>query len=109
MRRFESLLLFSPELSPETRNETLTGFKDIIRREGGTLLVEDIWGMRDLAYPVKKQMRGWYTRLEYAAPPAAIAEFERNIRINEGVFKFLTVKLGDEVAPVGDGEEEAAA
>ncbi|MDR2669564.1 MAG: 30S ribosomal protein S6 [Desulfovibrio sp.] len=107
MRRFETLLLFSPELSSESRNATLAGFKDIIAREGGTLTAEDNWGMRDLAYPVKKQMRGWYTRLEYLAPPAAIAEFERNIRISEDVFKFLTVKLDDTGVPAGN-EEDAA-
>jgi small subunit ribosomal protein S6 len=107
MRRFETLLLFSPELSSESRNATLAAFKDIIAREGGTLTAEDNWGMRDLAYPVRKQMRGWYTRLEYLAPPTAIAEFERNIRISEDVFKFLTVKLDDTGAPAGN-EEDAA-
>ncbi|MDR1947574.1 MAG: 30S ribosomal protein S6 [Desulfovibrio sp.] len=106
MRRFETLLLFSPELSTESRNGVLGGFKDIIGREGGTLLAEDNWGMRDLAYPVKKQMRGWYTRLEYAAPPTMIAEFERNIRISEDVFKFLTVKLDDAGVPAGNEKEE---
>jgi small subunit ribosomal protein S6 len=109
MRRFETLLLFSPELSTESRNATLAGFKDIIGREGGTLTAEDNWGMRDLAYPVKKQMRGWYTRLEYLAPPTAIVEFERNIRISENVFKFLTVKLDDAGVPAGGEKEEDAA
>lgn len=102
MRKFETLLLLSPELSTDTRKELLEGFKAVIDREGGKVLVEDQWGMRDLAYPVQKQMRGFYARLEYAAPGALVAELERNIRIAEGVFKFLTVKLADEV------EEEAA-
>ncbi len=51
--------------------------------------------MRDLAYPVEKQMRGYYVRLEYAAKPETIAELERIIRISEGIFKFITVRLAD--------------
>ena len=100
MRKFETLLLLSPELSTDARAELMNGFKAIVEREGGKVLLEDNWGMRDLAYPVKKQMRGYYVRLEYAAPAPLIAELERNIRIAEGVFKFLTVKLADEVEEV---------
>ena len=100
MRKFETLLLLSPELSTEARNTLLEGLKAIIEREGGRILLEDVWGMRDLAYPVKKQMRGFYIRLEYAAPGTLIAEFERNVRITEGVFKFVTVKLADAVEEV---------
>lgn len=103
MRKFETLLLLSPELTTDARTALLESFKAVIEREGGKMLTEDHWGMRDLAYPVQKQMRGYYVRLEYAGPGALIAELERNVRIAEGVFKFLTVKLQDEL-----DEEEAA-
>ena len=100
MRKFETLLLLSPELSTEVRTALIDGFKAVIEREGGKLLQEDNRGMRDLAYPANKQMRGWYVRLEYAAPGALVAELERNIRIAEGVFKFISVKLADEIEEV---------
>ena len=102
MRKFETLLLLSPELSAEAREALLAGFTAVIEREQGAMLATDHWGMRDLAYPVKKQMRGYYVRLEYAAPGALIAELERNIRIADGVFKFLSVRLADDI------DEEAA-
>ena len=60
----------------------------------------DHWGMRDLAYPVRKQMRGYFVRLEYVAPGDTVAELERVIRISDGVFKFITVKLADTVEEV---------
>ena len=97
MRRFENLLLLSPELSTVGRTALLNSFKAVIEREGGKVLAEDHWGMRDLAYPVKKQMRGYYVRLEFAGPGAIVAELERNIRISDGIFKFVTVKLEDNV------------
>ncbi len=93
MRKFETLLLLSPELSTEARDALLASLTAVIEREQGTITVADHWGMRDLAYPVKKQMRGYYVRLEYLAPGSTVAELERNLRISDGVFKFLTVKL----------------
>lgn len=104
MRRFETLLLFSPELSAENRESLLKGIVGIIGREGGKLVEMDQWGMRDLAYPVRKQMRGYYVLLVYEGPGSLVAELERNLRITEGIFKFLTVRLDDESAAP---EEEA--
>jgi small subunit ribosomal protein S6 len=97
MRKFETLLLLSPELSSESRDALLESLTAVIEREGGAMLQTDHWGTRDLAYPVRKQMRGYYVRLEYTAPPQLIAELERNIRIAVGIFKFVSVKLADDV------------
>lgn len=98
MRKFETLLLLSPELSAESREGILAALTGIIEREGGKPVEVDQWGMRDLAYPVHKLMRGFYVRLVYEAPAALVAELERNIRITDGIFKFITVKLADEAA-----------
>lgn len=106
MRRFETLLLFSPELSAENRESILKGLTAIIEREGGKIVEIDQWGMRDLAYPVRKQMRGFYVRLVYEGPGALVAELERNLRITEGIFKFLTVRLDEDA---GDEVEEEVA
>ena len=97
MRKFETLLLLSPELAADAREALLASLTAVVEREKGKLLAADHWGMRDLAYPVQKQMRGYYVRLEYAAPGALVAELERNIRIADGIFKFTTVKLADQV------------
>ncbi len=97
MRKYETLLLLSPELVADARETLLTTMVAIVEREGGRMLATDHWGMRDLAYPVNKQMRGYYVRLEYAGPSPLVAELERNIRIAEGIFKFTTVKLADSV------------
>ncbi len=102
MRKYETLLLLSPELASDARTALLESLKAVVEREGGKMTAEDHWGMRDLAYPVRKQMRGYYVRLEYAGPAPLVAELERNIRIADGIFKFVSVKLAD-VA-----EEEAA-
>lgn len=98
MRKFETLLLLSPELSAENREGILNALTTVIEREKGVMLEVDHWGMRDLAYPVRKQMRGYYVRLVYEGPASLVAELERNIRITDGIYKFVTVKLADEAA-----------
>lgn len=95
MRRFETLLLLSPELNADTREALLGTLTGVVEREQGKMITVDQWGMRDLAYPVRKQMRGFYVRLEYLAPNATVAELERNIRISDGIFKFISVRLAD--------------
>lgn len=100
MRKFETLLLLSPELSAENREGLLAALGGVIEREKGVMEEVDQWGMRDLAYPVRKQMRGYYVRLVYNGPAALVAELERNIRITDGIFKFVTVKLADEAGEV---------
>ena len=95
MRRFETLLLLSPELAAEAREALIAALSGVIEREQGAIVKIDHWGMKELAYPVRKQMRGYYVRFEYNAPPALVAEFERNIRISDGMFKFVTVRLAD--------------
>ena len=97
MRKFETLLLLSPELTSDVREGLLSNLTAVIEREGGKLVVADHWGMRDLAYPVHKVMRGYYVRLEYMGPSPLVAELERNIRNSDGIFKFMTVKLSDSV------------
>ena len=98
MRKFETLLLLSPELSADNREGIINALTAIIEREKGVMVEVDNWGMRDLAYPVRKLMRGYYVRLVYNAPAELIAELERIVRITDGIFKFVTVKVADEVA-----------
>ncbi len=100
MRKMETLVLLSPEITVEQREQTIATLSEVITREGGKLLEVDQWGMKDLAYPVQKQMRGFYVRFEYIAPNQLVAELERIIRIQDTIFKFITVRLSDHVEEV---------
>lgn len=97
LRKYEALVLLSPELASDSRKEIVEGLIAIIDREGGKMNEVDDWGSRQLAYPVQNQTRGYYVRLVFDAPGQLVAELERNIRITEGIFKFVTVKLDDTV------------
>ncbi len=96
LRHYETLLLFNPDMNESERQEVIEDLTKVIEEQyKGKLVAKDEWGIRELAYPVKKHTRGYYLRLEYAVPADGVAELERKIRINEDIFKFLTVKLSD--------------
>ncbi len=107
MRKFETLLLLSPELAADARDAVIATLAGVVERVEGNMLTMDHWGMRDLAYPVQKHMRGYYVRFEYVMPATGVAELERIIRITDGIYKFVTVKLDDCVEPVAAVEEVA--
>ena len=107
LNSYETLMLMSPELAEENRKEILANLSGIIERDGGVLSPVDDWGVRTLAYPVRKMTRGHYVRLVYSAPGAVVAELERNIRITDGIFKFVTVRLDDVKADEAAKTEEA--
>ena len=74
----------------EALTDTFTG---IITEQGGQVTKKEYWGLRNLAYRIKKNRKGHYVLLNIDAPAAAVHELERNMRISEDVIRLLTVKV----------------
>ena len=92
MTCYETLFVVKPTLTDEETATQITKIKDVLAKEGAELVATDDMGMRKLAYPVEKNDRGYYTVLFYKGEGTVINELERNLKINEDVIKFLTVK-----------------
>ena len=92
MTCYETLFVVKPTLTEEEIAAQITKVKDVLAKEGAELVATDDMGMRKLAYPVQKNDRGYYTVLFYKAEGTVINELERNLKINEDIIKFLTVK-----------------
>ena len=92
-RRYETLILIDPDLTPEVQEELLGKLTGIIENMNGRVLRVDNWGRRRLAYPVRKQMYGMYILLDFMGDPELQAEIDRNLRIEETVSKHLTLIL----------------
>ncbi len=99
LRFYETFYLLHPDLSDEERAEVSQKFQDIITKAGGQIVNVDPWPLRKLAYRVQKQARGYYVLMEYGAPGDVIQELTRNLRLDERVMKFITVKKDDEFDP----------
>ncbi len=91
MRPYETMVILSGELG-EQSSSLMERFVSIVRDEGGQIDAEHDWGPRKLAYPIKKQTQGHYYLLDYQAEPDIVKELERNLRITEGVLRFMSVQ-----------------
>ena len=92
MNCYETLFVVKPTLTGEEIEAQIARVKEIIAEEGGDLKATDDMGMRRLAYPIEKQERGYYTVVYYTAPSELVGELERQLRYNEEILRFMTVK-----------------
>jgi small subunit ribosomal protein S6 len=69
------------------------GIASQLETEGGAVKKREYWGLRSLAYRIKKNRKGHYTLLNIDAPSAAVKEMERTMSINEDIIRFLTVRV----------------
>jgi len=110
MRTYESIFIVHPEVVGDDQTAVIDKYKKILTDQGVEILKVDNWGVRTLAYPVKKQLKGCYVLVIFNAEPTVIAEFERRMRIDDKVIKFQTVLLEDGYqAPAVEEKAEVAA
>jgi small subunit ribosomal protein S6 len=74
----------------ETMTET---YKAVIEANGGAVAKVEYWGVKSLAYRIKKNRKAHYALFNLDAPPAAVAEMERQMAINEDILRFMTVRV----------------
>lgn len=100
MRVYESMIVFHPDCGETAVKELLERAKQIVAGSGGevTTLVE--WGLKDLAYRIQKQRRGYFTILEFKGNGDAVAELERNLRIWDRVLRYITVQVDPNRPPL---------
>jgi small subunit ribosomal protein S6 len=93
MALYENVFIARQDV-PQTQVETLTNqFAELVTAQGGTVSKKEYWGLRSLAFRIKKNRKGHYTLMNIDAPPAAIKELERTMSINEDIIRFLTVRV----------------
>lgn len=108
MRRYETIYIVRPNLNEDDINAIVDQTNGVIEGLGGEIIQIDRWGLKKLAYLIKKENRGFYVYCEYAGTPEAVDEIERLFRIDDKVLKYMTVKLQDVyVADEVVAEEEA--
>ncbi len=86
------MFILKPTLVEEEIKTQITFFKDVISKNGGEIETCLDMGMRNLAYEIKKNKRGYYYVIYFKAQPQLIKEIERNYRINENVLRFIVIK-----------------
>ena len=92
MNKYESIIIINPSVDEERINELTQKFAEMINKDG-KVEKTDLVGKKKLAYPVKKNLEGYYVVFYFTANPAIISELERNYRITDDVIKFMTIKV----------------
>jgi small subunit ribosomal protein S6 len=111
LTQYETLIVVHPERAPRVK-EFVERFQKVIEGQNGSVAHIDDWGVRDLAYRIENQTRGYYAIFHYQGTGQTVHELERNLRLTDGVLRYMTVRSdgAEQVTPASrpsTGAEEA--
>ncbi|GGK43313.1 30S ribosomal protein S6 [Salinarimonas ramus] len=93
MALYEHVFLARPDVTSQQVESMVETFKGIIEGNGGKVEKVEPWGLKTLAYRIKKSRKAHFTLLNIDAPHPAVAEMERQMRLSEDVLRFMTIKV----------------
>ena len=110
MTFYETLYIVHPDQGGKLK-EIIDRFKEIVVGQGGAVSHVEEWGLRDLAYRIRNQTKGYYILLRHRSSAPAVEELERNMKLADSVLRYLTVRLDEEPVPppVQKDDPQAAA
>jgi small subunit ribosomal protein S6 len=96
-RTYEIIFIVDPNLGEPEVDALAAQIQGFVEKEGGRVSKLEKWGKKRLAYTVGKHREGSYVLLVADGPPALVKEVERRIRVTDGVFRFLTVRVDEDL------------
>jgi small subunit ribosomal protein S6 len=93
MPLYENVFIARQDISGAQVDALADSFVQLIADNGGEIKKREYWGLRNLAYRMRKNRKGHYMLMNLEAPPAAVAELERTMRINEDVLRYMTIRV----------------
>ena len=107
MYQYETVFILTPVLSEDQMKETVEKYKNFLQEHGAEIVYTHNWGMRKLAYPIRKKTTGMYYLIEFNAEGSLIADLEVAYKRDERLLRFLTVSL-DKYASAYNEKKRAA-
>jgi small subunit ribosomal protein S6 len=95
MALYEHIYLARQDVSPQQVEELTNQFTEVLTQGGGKVTKNEYWGLKSLSYRIKKNRKAHYSLLNIDAPAPAVAEMERQMRINEDILRFMTVRVDE--------------
>ena len=93
------IYIINPNLDTESLSEVVDKFSDIITKLKGYVVKIRQWGKRKLAYEVKQFDKGYYVVCDFCGDPVTVNELERNLKLDDRVLQYITVKIDEDVDP----------
>ena len=108
-RKYETLYLLRPDISPEDVSTILTRIEQSVANNDGEVLKSEKWAERDLAYPINNYTRGLYHIMVYSAEPGAVTDIEKYFTLSKNnVLRFMTVNYLEPRETAGGGDAAPA-
>ncbi len=98
-RRYETMVVFRADLQDAGTKEQIDRVRRLLETQGATIGGVHEWGVRELAYEIEKERRGFYVLVEYVGSAAAVAELERNLKLSDAVLRFVSVRQEKDTPP----------
>src|SRR5215213_8316996 len=95
MALYEHIYMARQDVSPQQVEELTTTLTNVLTEGGGKVTKNEYWGLKSLSYRIRKNRKAHYSLLNIDAPAAAVAEMERQMRINEDILRFMTVRVDE--------------
>ena len=93
IKQYETVFIATPVLSDAQMKEAVAKYTDLIKANGGEVVYEEDWGLKQLAYPIDHKTSGFYYLIEFKAAPEFIATLETQYHRAERIIRYLTVAL----------------
>ena len=93
IKQYETVFIATPVLSDAQMKEAVAKYTGFIKENGGEIVYEEDWGLRQLAYPIKKRTSGFYYLIEFKADTQLIDKLETQYRRDERIIRFLTFAM----------------
>lgn len=93
MNSYLLTLVLKPDLEEKLRKEMLEAMKKKMLGEGGKVGKEDLWGAKDLAYPIKKQTKGYFVHFEFETDPKVAKDLDKSLKVEEDIIRYLLVRV----------------
>ncbi|MGQ0813481.1 MAG: 30S ribosomal protein S6 [Gemmatimonadota bacterium] len=108
MKNYEVVYIFDTTLAEDRIQEKLSRFHELLTSSGeGAITATDVWGRRQLAFPIKKKNAGTYVIVQFSAPQDALPEFERLLKLDDELLRYLVVSHeGEPTAPMSIATRE---
>jgi small subunit ribosomal protein S6 len=106
MRIYENLFIVRPDATEEEIDHLIDGISKTVTSGGGTVDKVEKWGKRRLAYRVDKHREGSYVLIQFTAAPELVREFERRLRVQDAIIKFLSVRIDETLKRVEKRRKE---
>ena len=98
MPLYEHVFLARQDISTQQVEGLVQEYRNIIEGSGGTIGKTEYWGLKGLTFRIKKNRKAHFSLMNIDAPPAAVAELERQMRLSTDILRFLTVRVDEHEA-----------